>query len=62
MESFLFGFCLIAVIWLIVWVECDAKTLAKHWWPFDMRGFVAPKAPPPAASWRANARQQRGRH
>lgn len=55
MESFLFGFCLIAVVWLIIWTERDTTRPSKHWWPFDMRGFVAKALPEPTNSWRGRA-------
>ena len=57
MESFLFGFCLIAVVWLIIWVERDSTQPTEYWWPFDLMGFV-PKPPSvPETSWRHASRR-----
>ncbi len=58
MESILFGFCLIAVVWLIVWVERDATRPSERWWPFEMKGFTPPKKTL-LNGWRTGAQHRR---
>lgn len=61
MESILFGLCLIAVVWLILWVERDESRASDRWWPFDMKGFLPLKKAPATHSWRNAAQQRRPR-
>ncbi len=59
MESLLFGCCLIAVIWLVMWVERDRIRPSRRWWPFAMKDFESTTAAP-ITGWRAQ-RQRRDR-
>jgi hypothetical protein len=60
MESIFFGLCLIAVVWLIAWVERTPDQAAKYWWPFEIKGFVPEHKKIATNSWR-NAAQGRPR-